>query len=271
MTRKTGRHTPNMAMQPGNSIELASATIVRYECLERLRRVAEDAVNFKLRLFHASEDSAVAMWLQFLEQKSAWQRESSDALKEYVKDLRRIFSTIEGIKGEINENWHVFEPPLKKLVDTVCEIFARAGVGASTHDDETKRWKIADVERTVQLITAKFELEQKKAVVNAFRAAKISIAQEKNRRVQKSKHGAPQEGGVVKPIKKKTDLSRYSKLLDAADLTVLQREVFMLRLERGMSLASIAEHLGKDTSTIREHFRAARRKFDRLTRGEQRR
>jgi hypothetical protein len=267
MTRKVKGHAQGTPAQPSKSTEWdAAATIARDDCLERLRRVAEDAVNFKIRLFHAPEDSAVALWTQFTERKTEWLRESSDALKAYVEVMRGIFPDMEKIKREANKNWDLFKPELNGLLTTVREIFEQAGAGASTHDDETKRWNLADVERAIQGAMAKCELELTRAGVRAFRSAEVSIAQEKNRRVQESSHVAPKERQVEKLPKKKTDLSHYADHLDAANLTVLQREVFLLHLERRMSFASIAEHLGKDRSTVREHFKAARKRIDQVKR-----
>jgi DNA-binding CsgD family transcriptional regulator len=71
----------------------------------------------------------------------------------------------------------------------------------------------------------------------------------------------------VKPQKlprKKVGMSQYRKFIDKAGITDLQREYFLLKFERGMSVADIARHKGVHHSTVQEHIRRALKKMERL-------
>lgn len=263
MTRKMKGPTQRTPAQLCGSTEQESAAVsVGDECLEQLRRIAEDAQNFKIRLFHASEDSAVREWTAFPARKSEWLRGTADSIRAYVEGLREIYMDVEPMARETNRNWPLFKVHLDALFATIREIYEQAGVGASSHYDEAKRWDSRGVKRAIRIHMARCELEISRATTSAFKSAKIWIARELSR--TQGSAVPPQTGQQGKLPPRKTNLSKYADRLDAANLTDLQRQVLLFHLERGMSFTSIAKRLRKDTSTVREHFRAARRKIDLL-------
>jgi hypothetical protein len=259
MTQKRKGPTQGTPARPSKSTEQENAAVsVSDECLEQLRRIAEDAQNFKIRLFHASEDRAVGEWTIFPARKSEWMRKSADSISAYVEGIREIFLDVGAMAKETNKNWLLFKVHLDTLFAAIREIFERAGEGAISHYDEEKRWDSRGAKRAIQVHMAQCELEIRRATTGAFKSAEVWIAQELNRRAQSST--IPPRPSKLPPIK--INMSMYAGRIDAANLTDLQREVFLLHLERKMSFSLIAKRLGKDPSTVREHFKAAKRKIE---------
>lgn len=244
------------------SIERECAAIVaRDDFLEQLRRIAEDAQNFKVRLFHASEDSAIDEWGNFPSQKSQWMRRYADGLKAYMEKIREIFAERAAMASNFNKNWPLFKVHHDVLFGTIREIYVRAGKAVSSHEDESEELD-SEVEHNIQLHMAKCELEIKRAANSPFKSFEAWMSQERDRQAKTS-------GPATQPSRlprKGTGLSKYADWFEAANLTELQREIVSLRLEYGLSFRAIAKRQGKDPTTVREHYEAARRKIEEASR-----
>jgi hypothetical protein len=80
----------------------------------------------------------------------------------------------------------------------------------------------------------------------------------------KTLSAAQREVRLKKLPRKTLQMTKYYKLIDHAGLTDVQRECFLLKLERHMSVAEIARHKDKHHSTIQEHLRRASERIERL-------
>ena len=276
MTRKRKGPAQRTPAQVGGSTEQDRAGLIRDECIEQLRRIAEDAENAKIRLLQAPsyEDAladqatmllyqdALRAWPMFPTWKSKWMRRATESVTGYVEEIGAIFLDADSLIQETGKNWPLFKVHLDGFLATLREIFEQSAIAAISQPDETKRWDSLDAEREVQRKIAMYESQIVQAKDFALRSTSIWIGQELERRKQSSLNSrqTEQREGLIR-TKPRVSLSSY---MEAADLTTRQREVFSLKWEHGMSVTAIARRLGLDESTVREHLRRAEAKVNRL-------
>jgi hypothetical protein len=249
--KKKGPTRRKPARLRGSTEQESAAACVRDECREQLRRIAEDAQNFRVRLFFASDDSAVEEWRVFPERKSEWVRNAAESLRAYVQAIRKIWPDKHAMAMRINKDWPHFRVYLDKLFATIRDIYDRAAQGANSDDDGEEGSGSGQLERAIRFFMAQCELQIMRAVTGPFKMSEPNPVDDSR---------APSAPPSELP-RKITRMSQYAPRIAAANLTELQHQVLLLHIERGMSFRSIATHLHKDASTIREHYKAALEKL----------
>jgi hypothetical protein len=168
MTREKKGPPPRTPAQAHRSTDQDSVALcARDECIEQLRRVAEDAENFKVRLFHASNDSAVNEWRIVPERKSEWVRRAAGSISTYGEAIRATTRDLSAMAKQFNECWPQFRVHIYRLFVTIREIYDRASEGAASEDGG--RMEPREAERAVQKTMAECELQIMRAVTGPFK------------------------------------------------------------------------------------------------------
>jgi hypothetical protein len=256
MTRKVEGPPQRTPAEPCGSTEQQSAAVsARDECVEQLRRIAEDAQNFKIRLFHAPEDSAVREWTAYSERRTVWMRESADSIRTYIDSLREILLDIGDLATEAKKNWPLFKAHIDNLFATIREIHEQAGTGAASHDDEAKRMDPLDVKRAIENRMAWCESEINRALKRALNSAKVWFEQQQNQRVRTGAVGESEASSSAPCPEVKTPESRPAKKRGPTADMDLHRAIARIVAPYGSNwknesnLEKIAEHLDKNPLT----------------------